>query len=528
MRPGRAAATAEHAARAAAGPPAWPSLVLAVLAFVGYASLTGTVSADKDSSEFTLVLATLGVAHPTGYALHTVLGHLFVRLARAFGAGWPQAAALWSAFAAAAAVGLLHHLSARWLAARETPSPRAWIVALLPPVLFGALPLWTFEATVAEVGTFHVAWLALAVLVSERAMLRANALPPLRAGLIGLVLGAGLAHHLSSALWVLPLVVVLWPRVARGHSSAIAAFAAGLLALPAAGVAYVAWRADAADAVRWTALEPSFRSVVEHVTGAQYRHYLGRFAPSPSQWSLFVRFVLPLLPLAIAGLVLSSFDGPRPKRSPIARALLAAGLAQTLFAFVYGVPDPMSYFLPVLGIGLASVPGGVLAWGAAGRRAGPLKFFAAVAIAVVLPSWVTLAIQRTRMYANFDALVRSMWQRIPDEPGYVVWGDDMSHKLREYQLLEAQGRSLTVVDPAMLIHPVARARFRAAQGWDPFAGAALPSLTDPRAAAAFSDSVAHLLNARTSLPVYLFDPATPSVRLLLKPGAAAPDSSRSR
>jgi hypothetical protein len=86
-----AAPPAEVAARRS--PPAWPSLALAALAFVGYAAGAGTVSAGEDSSQFTLVLACLGVAHPTGYPPHALLGHVFVRAMQALGAGSAQAAA---------------------------------------------------------------------------------------------------------------------------------------------------------------------------------------------------------------------------------------------------------------------------------------------------------------------------------------------------------------------------------------------------------------------------------------------------
>ena len=520
-----AASAVPPAPRLPDSPPLWPSLALAALAFAGYAAGTGSVSADGDSSEFTLVLATLGVAHPAGYPLYTLLGHAFVLLLRGLGAGGPQAAALWSAFAGAAAVGLVHALTARWLIARDVPQPRAWIVAFLPPLLFGLNPVWTLEATVAEVGAFHVAWLALAVWVSDVAVKHEGPLTARRAALTGLVLGAGRAHHLSSALWVVPLAVALIPRMARGGAATLAAFAAGFLALPAAGLAFVAWRAWHPAAVQWPLLEPSWASVWDHVSGEQYLHYLGRFAPSSSQASLFTRFVLPQLPLALAGLVLASFHGSRPARSPIARALLVAGLAQTAFAFFYGVPDPVSYFLPVLAIGLASVPGGVLAWGALGRHAGPLKFVAAVAIAVVLPAWVGFAIERRAAFERFDARVRSLWERIPDEPGFVLWGDDMSHKLRQYQLLDGRGRALTVVDPVLLTHRAARERFAREHGVQVFAGGVPTALLDARATAALTDSVASLLNARTALPVYVFDPAAPAARRLTKPVSADSGSS---
>jgi len=391
-------------------------------------------------------------------------------------------------------------------------------VAFLPPLLFGLNPAWTLEATVAEVGAFQVASLALAVLAADVAMKRPGKLGVARAALTGIALGAGLAHHLSSVLWLLPLAVVVLPRVASGGAQASAAFFAGFAVLPLSGVAFVAWRAWHPAAIQWPLLEPSFASVWDHVSGAQYRHYLGRFAPSASQASLFMRFVLPLLPLALAGLVLASLQGARAARSPIGSALLAGGLAQTLFAFVYGVPDPVSDFLPVLAIGLASVPGGVLAWGAAARHAGPLKLVAALAIAVVLPAWGSLALERRDTFARFDSLVRSMWERIPDEPGFVLWGDDMSHRLREYQWLDGRGRALTVVDPVLLVHRAARARFVREHGLDPFAGEPAPALPQPNATRAFTDSVARRLNAATELPVYVFDPAIPSVIRLTKPG----------
>jgi hypothetical protein len=57
---------------------------------------------DEDRSGFTAVLATLGLAHPTGCALHTLAGHFFVRLLRAGGAGRAWAATAWSALGAAA------------------------------------------------------------------------------------------------------------------------------------------------------------------------------------------------------------------------------------------------------------------------------------------------------------------------------------------------------------------------------------------------------------------------------------------
>jgi hypothetical protein len=498
----------------------WPSLALAALATILYGVAAGRVSADGDSSEFTLVLATLGVPHPTGYPLYTLPGHGFGRLLGVAGVGWPQAAALWSAVAGGLAVGMLHALAARLLVGRGVPRTRASVVALLPAVLFAANPMWTYEATVAEVGAFHLLWLMLALLLGEALARSSGPCSPRTALLAGTVLGAGLAHHLSSLLWSLPLVAVLSPRIVRGGARSWGAFAAGALALPLAGAGFVAWRAADPAAVRWPLLDATPASLLDHLTGAQYRHYLGRFAPSPAQAALLQRHVFPGLALALLGLVLAATGPRRAGASPVLGAMLAGALAQAAFAFSYGVPDPASYFLPVLAAGFACAPVAVIHWPLTARAAGPLKPIAGVWIALLLPGWVGLAAERTRTFARFDERVRRMWASLPDEPGFVVWADDMAHKLREYQLLDGRGRALVVVDPVLLAHPAARARFARAHGFDPFEGLDVPAPARITDASAFADAVAAAMDRATNLPVYRFEPAIPSVRRLVKPPPA--------
>ena len=93
----------------------WNAAVAAI-AFAAYSLVVPGVSSDKDGSEFTLVLATLGLAHPTGYPIYTLVGHAFVALAHAIGVGWDRAANLWSALGGAVALGFMHALASRLLA----------------------------------------------------------------------------------------------------------------------------------------------------------------------------------------------------------------------------------------------------------------------------------------------------------------------------------------------------------------------------------------------------------------------------
>ena len=135
------------------------SLAVGATAFIAYLLLAPSVSGMGDSSEWTLVLATNGVAHPTGYPLYTLLGHLSCRLLHAFGVSWPSAANAWSALGGAIAVALLHAVTLELTEAGLGMGVRTrQFVALLPTALFAVQPITLREATAAEVNIWSAAW----------------------------------------------------------------------------------------------------------------------------------------------------------------------------------------------------------------------------------------------------------------------------------------------------------------------------------------------------------------------------------
>ncbi len=73
------------------------SAIVGLAALATYLVFSPPVSGAGDGSESTLVLATNGVAHPTGYPLYTLLGHFFCVLVHGLGASWAFAANAWSA-----------------------------------------------------------------------------------------------------------------------------------------------------------------------------------------------------------------------------------------------------------------------------------------------------------------------------------------------------------------------------------------------------------------------------------------------
>ena len=119
--------------------------VLASLILYGVTAAPSVATLFDDSLEFQVVLPTLGIAHPSGYPLYTLLGKLFTFLLPFRDpAGRVN---LFSALAAAVAMGLFY-LVAQWLAI----SRPAAIVATVALVISSA---WWSQATIAEVYALH-------------------------------------------------------------------------------------------------------------------------------------------------------------------------------------------------------------------------------------------------------------------------------------------------------------------------------------------------------------------------------------
>jgi hypothetical protein len=520
----RARAQASRPPAAPALASAWGSLAVGAVFLAVYLAWAPPVSGDKDSSEFTVVLATLGLAHPTGYALYTLLGHAFVIALHACGANWPWAANAWSALGGAVALGLWHALGARLLR-REGVSPgAAAALALLPAAAFGLNPSWAAEATLAEVNSWHLAWVAGACLFTLATL---EAVPARRGGAgwlarraaaWGLIVGLGLSHHATSLLVVLPLTVALlaaaWPARARS-------LAPGALALVplAAAWGYVWFRSFHPAAVQWGSLGPGLHETWNHVTAAGYRHYLGGFRPSPEQQSMLSSAVYPWLVPGLLAVALWPFA-----KSPWSRgarlALAATALLQTAYVLGYGVSDPTSYFLPALALGLFVLPAAAATLVPVRRLGWPLAAIAALGLGVATWSWNGVALRQRTMFVEADRFLRSMWQAVPIRRGYVLWDEDLSFRLVEYQQLGHQKPELVVVRPLLLMDAGARALFARRHGFDPLDGAPPPDdarADSPGRDREFAERIGEGINRGSPDSVILFLPREPSLRLLPKP-----------
>lgn len=527
-----------NGARSAAA--AWAArfgpLIVGLAALAFYLWLTPSVSGDRDSSEFTLVLARNGVAHPSGYPLYTLTGHLFVRLLHALGVGWPRAANAWSATGAAVALFLMSVLAGRVLRPRSGPAPagNAWL-ALIPALFLFANPIWAGTAFVAEVYSWHLAWAMGAALLFMAIMERVES--PGAAGgrpevadrdalLWGGMVGTGLAHHLTSVLLAGPLTIVLvlaaWPgRRLRPRQAVVALLA---LLLPLSADLIIRVRSLHPGPGVWNCLDPTWSGFWRHVTAAQYRgaafHFGGAWPEADLLRRALFPFLLPALLLQMAAVV----RPPRGTgRAPLA-GLLAGSLVTTIFALGYGVDDASSYFIP--GLALALI--GALPHLAAVRASRP-RLAAGLGVILALIAlacswfWIGESRRLRRDLIGLDRMLHDMWSSIDVDRGYVLWPGDMSQRLLEYQALRGEKPGLIVLNPWNLLDPGVRRRFMAANGVDPVGEAPLTpeeirtALPDSPATRRLLLHVARRLNDGTPWPVILFDPLVPEVRRLDKP-----------
>jgi transmembrane protein TMEM260 (protein O-mannosyltransferase) len=510
--------------------------IASVLAALGacavYAWLIPSASGMGDASELTLVLATGGVPHPTGYPLYVLTGHPFCVALHALGIGWSRAAALWSAVGSALALAFLLALGL-WLAGAVTNAGAATrlLAAFVPLSLFAFQPIAVGEATRAEVNSWSLAWACGAALVFVRLVgrVRGGAAPARReAALWGLVSGLGLAHHLTSVLISMPLSAALVAMLVRrrAFSWALVLSAIGAALIPTASYGIIAWHAWHPARVQWALLDPSWGSVLAHITGRQYRFFVGYFAPSAPQRALLATVAFPFLFPGLLLLMLGMWRARDVEERLAWSALFAAASLIAVFTLRYGVDDPAPYLLPAMALGAAAAAPALAALPGVSSRAGTVTL-AAVGLAglLLIVPWIRDGLEEREATMDYEHTIRSMWGAIPPDTAIVSWADDRYHRLREYQILRGEKPALLVVTPDLFFANSMRRTIRERFGADPLEGFVPPHVA-PGAAdergiiARHRAALVESLNVHVRVPVILFDPAKPIVFQLRKPWEA--------
>jgi hypothetical protein len=325
--------------------PSLPAWVSHLLIFLGSLALYWSTLAPSlipgDAGEYQLVATLLGVAHPPGYPLYTLLGRLFTLIPL----GDPAYRVnLLSAFVAALTLTLVG------LAVRQLiPSPWPSVAAALS--LGGATTFWA-QATVASVRGLTALFTAL-IFVLALAYGRAEGQFRRRQRCLtalGLAFGLGLSHHGSLGFLALPVgsyliatdrTLILRPlRLLQPLAAAILGLSV-LLYLPLR---------DGVGAPLAPGDLTTLRGFAEHVTAQGFRgdmFFFARAALLPDRVAalreiLLMQFGAPLIlaVLLAAGLLLW--------RGPPSVFLLFGGacLLNGVVALTYRAPQTVEYLMP--------------------------------------------------------------------------------------------------------------------------------------------------------------------------------------
>lgn len=376
-----APAAAGSGIRAAAAP--LSSALVGVAAFALYLKTLAPTVTLVDSGELIVTARYLGVAHPPGFPLYTLLAHAATWLP--FGSVATRvhvASAVFAALASAALALLVFETKPAGLPDRKPRSKgrrgRAETVdirvaaagAVVAGLLFAtSRTLWSY-ATIAEVYTLNSMLVVIALLLTvrwRRRALEAGATgqpshAPLyaAAGVFGLALGV---HHVTTGLTAPAIGLLVYsvnrrrPIGARTVITAAACLAAGL-----AVYLYLPLAASTSPVIDWG--DPrTLQRFWWHITGRQYQVFLS-FSPATmvdQLRSAFVRYTTrefgpPWLPLALV-LAVIGFARLWRRDRVLCMSIALIVFADLAYALNYDIAeDKDAYYLPTF-IALAVAAG---------------------------------------------------------------------------------------------------------------------------------------------------------------------------
>ena len=462
-----------------------PTLVLAaalvaVSAFLLY-RVTGArditwLHQGEDGPEFAAAALTLGIPHPTGYPLYTLIGRVATLLPGMSAGG---ALAALSAACAAASLALLFVVACHAAGALRAdassdergvaPSSGVRPHGHAAPMLGAAIAIITLalaptfwsQAVITEVYTLHIALFALLFVLAIRASRTVD-----RASLylLGFVAGLAMGHHLG-IISVFPGIAVFLLLERRRPLDLL--FAIPFFVLGASVIAFLPIRGALDPWLQWGDHE-HFDGLRWVISGEQYHFRLKGFDVERFRGMLgaYVRRRLPselglaAYALAPAGALLLALRRPSIFLATFVPLVLSLGLT-----FAYEIPDPDAYYLPsycVMVLWMAVALSAVFEWiGAAlaarWQAAAGSRVLRAVAIVLLIAlALAPLPTRARRIDASRDRTARDYADKaldvLPPNGLVITQGDGRTFALWE-ACAERGRRDAAVVYSALLCWP---------------------------------------------------------------------------
>ena len=305
------------------------------VALAVYALTAAPTIGPIDSGELSIVIKTLGIAHPTGYPLFTLLGKIWITLM--FWGDLAFRLNIFSALIGSCAAALLF-LTLGQLGIRPLLSIAGSLLWAFSPVVWDQATVMEVYGLTSLLGILLI-WLSLRYKQENDFKTVA---------LIAFMAGLGLGNHLS-LLWYLPgvLIVVFDKSIVTSWKKILLLVFFFVLGLSV--YLYLPLRSLNQPLLNWG--DPSnWPRFMNHVTGRQYRVWM--FNNSlPELWhnlSRFLKIAINQPVIFLSWLVIPGFVWLFLNNKRLLAALAAIIMASVFYGINYSIPDIAAYFLPAL------------------------------------------------------------------------------------------------------------------------------------------------------------------------------------
>ncbi|MCD6163419.1 MAG: DUF2723 domain-containing protein [candidate division Zixibacteria bacterium] len=233
----------------------YAGLIPGLIALIVYYTTTCRSIWIGDSGEFSLALKTLGICHPPGYPLFTILGKSFLIFTSFLRPMY--AANLFNTLIAAAVATTIYYLFRRYL--NQWP-------AMILSLIWAFTPLFWSETAGVEIYTFNMLLIALIFLAIESNHKR-------RWLIIVYLFGLAMTNH-PSALAILPVLIYLFIKEKIYKRWNIYPYLICILIITGSIYLYLLVRSSCDPLSNWG--NPSnIKALIHHMTLSQYSGWLG-------------------------------------------------------------------------------------------------------------------------------------------------------------------------------------------------------------------------------------------------------------
>ena len=313
----------------------------------------------QDSGDLITCAHILGIPHPTGYPLYTMVGHLFTRLDFGIFSADPNPInnsafklTLFVIFTSLANMFLfwrVHMAMQHKLGMRIAGAPAGSIAAGIGALALGTSYLYWSQSIVPEVYLLNLFFIDLTLLAILSLTPDGDTQPPSWRWLVlGLVGGLGFFHHLSFGLFLPGFIILAIICLKKPGKKDVVLLIAGII-LSMLPLLYLPIRSAQNPPVDTTNPE-TLSNFWYHITAKAYRPYLflrpiGEMFNHLNEFYLKEQFGFAGVILICAGVI-----GIYLRRSRLAAAFTAFCLISTVFVLIhatnYHVQDRKIFFLP--------------------------------------------------------------------------------------------------------------------------------------------------------------------------------------